>query len=210
MNSELIKKILVGIPVLIGVAVAGLLHIKAKNARSIAFFGSKGSGKTTIWKQLKGEFQDKKYQATVEKETINEFTIELNGKKKTIKKSADYPGEDEWVKRYGEIINDKTFIYYLIDLTRLEENRQETRSRLQAIGKVLEDHKIKKYGITLVGTNFTKYQNETGFDKSKAKKQLVETISPGDIKGVMVEDEILIAELTDKNDVKQIMNQIIG
>lgn len=126
--------------------------IKPKDAKSIAIFGSKGSGKTTLWKQLMGEFKSKDYIPTIGVEHLDEFVIEFNGKKKTIKKSADFGGGDNLVHRYGEIIEDKTFIYYLIDLTNITRFKRETRARLQAITKVIRERDYES-GLKLVGTH---------------------------------------------------------
>lgn len=191
---------------LIGAIIGALLP---KNAKSIAIFGSKGAGKSTLWKQLKGEFEDKAYHPTLATETIDQFTVECNGMTKTIKKSADFGGDDHLVKRYEEIIEDKTFIYYLIDLTKLKEFKKETRSRLQAISKVLEKHKIDT-GLKLVGTHYEEFKNTMGCSRDEAKKLLAESIGLNNIKDIKIDDNIIIAELTDRNDVKQILEQIIA
>ena len=183
--------------------------IKPKEAKSIAIFGSKGSGKTTLWKQLMGEFKDKDYIPTLGVEHLDEFPIEFNGKRKVIKKSADFGGDDKLVHRYGEIIEDKTFIYYLIDLTNLKEFKKETRARMQAITKVIKERGYES-GLKLVGTHYEDFQKATGLSKEDAKEKLVDCIGLKSIKDVNVDDVILIAELTDKNDIDQIIAQIIA
>lgn len=192
-------------PILLGLLIKAL---SAKDATSIAIFGSKAAGKTTLWQQLKGEFENRKYIPTIEKVAINEFTIEYNGKKKTIKETADLGGGDEFVKRYGEIIENGTFVYYLIDLTTLNEKKDETRARLQAICKYVSERKLE-FGLQVIGTNYREYQKTTGLSKEDAKKQLMDCLDLGSIKGVKINDIILIAELTDRNDIMQIVKQII-
>ena len=180
-----------------------------KDAKSIAIFGSKGAGKTTLWEQLKGVFQDKEYSPTLGVNAVDEFTVEFNGKKKTIKKSADFGGDDNLVKRYGEIIEDKTFIYYLIDLTRLNDIKKETRARLQAITKVIKERKIES-GLKLVGTHYAAFQKTTGLSKDQAKQRLFNSLDLKSIKDVKIDDVILVLELTDRRDIEQILEQIIA
>lgn len=181
--------------------------ISAGEAESIAILGSRNAGKTTLWKQLRGEFENAdNIRTTVGKEEISEFTIEYDGTKKTIKKSADFGGTDELVHRYGEIIEDGTFIFYLIDLTMLKENKDETRGRLRAIATIIKKRELK-VGLQLIGTHYKKFQETTGLSKEEAKKSLENSLV-GKIKNVEINDRILIAELTDRNDIMQIVKQI--
>ena len=50
--------------------------------------------------------------------------------KKRIYKSKDYGGSDDFVKDYEQEISAGTFIYYLIDLTRLDDFKTETNATL--------------------------------------------------------------------------------
>ena len=181
------------------------------NASSIAIFGSKGSGKTTLWQQLQGKFKDADYHPTLGAEGVNQFSIEYKGNRKTISESKDFGGGDNLVKYYGEIIKEGTFVYYLIDLTALEENKRETRARLQALGNVFKQKQLKdKVGIRIVGTNWGKYSKQNPKKThSDAKYELANIIGFKDIKDVKVEESIIVAELTDKNDINQFYEQII-
>ena len=126
------------------------------------------------------------------------------------KYGIDYVGGgDNLVHRYGEIIEDKTFIYYLIDLTNITRFKRETRARLQAITKVIRERDYES-GLKLVGTHYEDFQKATGLSKEGAKERMVKCIGLKEIKDVKVDDVILIAELTDKNDINQILEQIIA
>ena len=108
----------------IGAIIGVLLPSKAC---SIAILGSKGAGKSTLWEQLQGIFADENYRPTVGIENVNQFTINYDGKEKVIAKSKDFGGGDDVVKYYGEVITEGTFIYYLINLTSLEEFKRERK-----------------------------------------------------------------------------------
>lgn len=192
---------------LIGLLIGALAP---EDASRIAIFGSKGSGKTTLWKQLKGELENKEYELTYGKQKIDSFSIQYKGKTKTIEKSADFSGADDMVKLYHEIIEEGTFIYYLIDLTKLKEFKRETRARLQVISKITKEKKIEKNaGLRLIGTHYDDYRRKTGKSKDQARIDLVEVLKLNDVKDVVLDDVILIAELTNKDDINQILDQII-
>lgn len=179
-------------------------------AKSIAIFGSRGAGKTTLWKQLRGEFKDMKYIPTPGADPISEFTVEHNGVKMTIKKTADFSGADEMVKRYDELIEEGTFIYYLIELTDLLENKSETRARLQKISSIIKKKDLKENAsCRLVGTHYRKYESLTGKSRDEARLELSEVIGLDSIMDARIEDTILILELTERTDVCKILDQII-
>lgn len=199
---------------MISVVLGGLLALITSlftpaKATSIAILGSKGSGKTTLWNQLRGEFEDRDYHPTLGADPINEFTIEHNGVKRTIKKTVDVSGDDEMVKRYNELIEEGTFIYYLIDLTRLKECKREIRSRLQKISKIAKDKNLgEKAGCRLIGTNYRQYK-QGGKNRDDARHELSKVIGLDSVKDVNYDDTIMILELTDRDDVNEILDQII-
>lgn len=180
-------------------------------AASIAIFGSKGAGKTTLWEQLKGDFEEANYHPTLGTEEVKQFSIEYNGKKKVISESKDFGGDDNLVKDYGEIIKEDTFVYYLIDLTTLENFKQETRSRLQYLSKLIKQKHIEdQVGLRLVATHYNEYLiKNPGKTRSEAKYELANIIGLNNIKDVKIEEKIMVVELTDKEDIKQIFEQII-
>lgn len=180
-------------------------------AASIAIFGSRGSGKTTLWKQLQGVFADENYWSTTGIDNVDQFTINYDGKKKVISKSKDFGGSDDVVKYYGEVITEGTFIYYLIDLTSLEEFKRETRARLKAIGKVVEEKKLKdKVGLRLVATHYKEFlKNNPGKDINYARAKLISVVGLKDVKDVEIEETVMVAELTDKQDIRQFFEQIV-
>ena len=180
-------------------------------ATSIAIFGSRTAGKTTLWDQLRGEFKNRNYIATSGAVSISEFTIEYKGVKKTIKKTADFSGDNEMVKRYNELIEAGTFIYYLIDLTELNKYKKETRSRLQKISHIVREKNLNdKAGCRLIGTHYREYYNKTGKSRDEARRELIEVIGLNNIKDANIEDSILILELTESADINFVLDQIIN
>lgn len=193
---------------IVGAIIGALIPSRAA---TIAIFGSKGSGKSTLWKQLQCIFADENYIATSGIMDVSQFTINYNGKEKVIAKSKDFGGGDDVVKYYGEVITEGTFIYYLIDLTSLEEFKRETRARIKAIGKVIEEKKLKdKVGLRLVATHYKEFlKNNPGKDINDAKSELISVMGLKDVKDVKIEETVMMAELTDKQDIRQFFEQIV-
>ncbi|MBQ0090273.1 MAG: hypothetical protein KBT27_13185 [Prevotellaceae bacterium] len=195
-----------------GFVVAAIIGaLLPSNAYHIAIFGSKGAGKSTLWEQLQGIFADENYRPTVGIENVNQFTINYDGKEKVIAKSKDFGGGDDVVKYYGEVITEGTFIYYLINLTSLEEFKRETRARIKAIGKIIEEKKLKnKVGLRLVATNYKEFlKNNPGKDINYARAKLISVVGLKDVKDVEIEETVMVAELTDKQDIRQFFEQIV-
>ena len=186
-------------------------EIKKNECVSIAIFGSKGAGKTTLWSKLQGVFEDKEYHPTLGTEDVNQFTIEYNGKRKVITKSKDFGGGDDVVRYYGDIIKEDTFVYYLIDLTTLEKFRRETRARLQYLSQVVKQKQLKdKVRLRLVATHYREYlRNNPGKTRPDVIHELASVIGLNNIRDVKIEERIMVAELTEKEDINQIFEQII-
>lgn len=181
-----------------------------KMEQNIAIFGSKGAGKTTLWEQLQGIFTGSNYHPTMGVEDINQFSIEYNGLKKVISKAKDYGGDDNLVKDYGEIIKEGTLIYYLIDLTRLQLFKKETRARLQALSNVIRQKQIGgKVKLSLVATHYGEYQKLNSENtRFKAKNEIENGIGLREIQDFNIEYTIMVAELRDEEDIKQFYEQI--
>lgn len=181
-----------------------------KEAETVAIFGSPFAGKTTLWKQLKSEMVDKGYDPTIGADRVSQFSIKYNGKTKTIKQSIDFGGKDDMVRRYGEIIESGTFIYYLIDVTTIDKYKDETRARLKAICNIIKKKGIKdNTGLTLVATHFDEYHKNTGGNENEARNKIIECLHLKDSKDFNVKDKILVAELTKDKDIEQFYKQIM-
>lgn len=200
------------LPIIILILLGGgiLFKLSSKDACKIAIFGSKAAGKTTLWNQLRNKCEDCNYHPTLGIDDVDTFDIELDGKKKRIYKSKDYGGSDDFVKDYEQEISAGTFIYYLIDLTRLDDFKTETNARLAKIMKVIDDKKIKdNVGMTLVATHYKEYvDSRPGKNRQDAKNELISALGIRNKKFSYFADNIMVAELTDKNDIQQFFKQI--
>ena len=201
------------LPIIIFILLGGriLFKLSSKDACKIAIFGSKASGKTTLWNQLRNKCEDCNYHPTLGIDDVDDFDIELDGKRKRISKSKDYGGSDDFVKDYEQEISAGTFIYYLIDLTRLDDFKKETNARLEKIMRIIKDKKISEsVGITLVATHYKAYEDShPGKNKQDAKNELISVLGIRNKKFSYFADNIMVAELTDKNDIQQFFKQIV-
>lgn len=206
------------VPVLLALGVIGLGGLTGlvigllspSDAAYIAILGSQGSGKTTLWNKLRNSIED--IVPTEGHVSLNEFTVNYDGKAKKILSPIDYGGSEKEVKEYDDGIQKNTFIYYLIDLTKLQENRLDTRARISKIFTVIKEKDLeeKDYGFRLVATNYKTYKLKTGKSKQDAIKDMLLTVDPTSIEGVKLDKECMVAELTDDNDIIQFRKQILN
>ncbi len=71
-----------------------------RECRKLVILGERGSGKTTLWKGLRGLRTSGEYTQTMGLESIDSFNINVNGRQVTIEKGADIGGSDELVAPY--------------------------------------------------------------------------------------------------------------
>ncbi len=146
-----------------------------EKTKRIVILGSSMSGKTTLWKQLKDRLvgyddhistsgkaviASDEYRTTG-LATIDSFKVKYKENEVRILATKDIGGGDLWVKYYDELITeDGTFIYFLVDLTKLQDAKQEIRSRLQLISKHIKDKKLSNCGFKIVATHFDEYEKK--------------------------------------------------
>lgn len=205
--------IIVVVAILIGGSILFLGKLSPSNATRIAILGSKSVGKTTLWNQLRNRFDGSR--TTVGIESLEQFEIEHNGKTKTIISPKDYSGDQDLVKQYDDVIQKDTFIYYLIDLTTLQEKKSDTRARIQKIFQVIKSKSLKEseFGFKLVATHYNDYFNQTAKTREEALTDLLQIIDLNSIEGIKIEERIneniIVAELTNPDEINQFRKEII-
>lgn len=133
---------------------AGLACIPSTKTRRIIILGSTASGKTTLWNQLRNRNVGYDYVAS-QQAKIESFLVKYGDHSVKVLATKDFSGGDLYVKYYEDLINENgTFIYFLIDLTKLQETKQEVRSRLQFISKCIKDKKLENCGFKILATHF--------------------------------------------------------
>ena len=136
----------------------GLASSPDERTRRIVILGSSMSGKTTLWNQLKNLKVGDDY-VTTGQTAIDSFKVKYKDHEVRVLATKDIGGSDAWVKFYDELITeDGTFIYFLVDLTKLSDAKQEIRSRLQLISKCIKDKKLNYCGFKIIATHFDEYE----------------------------------------------------
>ena len=136
----------------------GLSSSPDEKTKRIVVFGSKASGKTTLWNQLMDKKVVTEYRTT-DQEKIESFNFFANNRFVRVLATKDIGGGDMFVRYYNELISENgTFVYFLVDLTRLHETKQEIRSRLQVISKCIKDKKLLNCGFKIIATHFDEYE----------------------------------------------------
>ena len=178
-----------------------------KETVNIVILGDKGCGKTELWCRLQGKKNTEN--GGTSKERIDSFTLGKNpsGDNVVVQTSKDIGGGDNWVKDYDELVNcNGTFIYYLVELTRLDYIAEDTRNRLRKIKSIERKKKLKDCGIRILATFFDKYDG----DKDKAIKDVKEKIFNKRIMGIEITPQMIQPiNTTDWKDINEIKQQIL-
>ena len=185
--------------------------ITAKTKR-IIILGSKGSGKTTLWSQLQGKILDLAPTPTDENK-IESFKIHSNGRTVIVPTTKDLGGSNDWVNSYESIINkDGTFIYYLVDLKNLHEQKKalEIRARLQKISNIIKEKKLNDCGCKLLLTNKKAYSQDFESKLGSPVKYVKEMLKMEKFKNfsIKIDDYMMPVELTDPADIDKIKDEI--
>ena len=183
----------------------GMSSSPDENTKRIVIFGSKASGKTTLWNQLMDKKVVTEYRTT-DQEKIESFNFFANNRFVRVLATKDIGGGDMFVRYYNELISENgTFVYFLVDLTRLHETKQEIRSRLQVISKCIKDKKLLNCGFKIIATHFDEYDknNYNLLEKAKkAKAEVISVLTDKEIKKCSLKldlDHIMVANLLDKS-----------
>lgn len=185
-----------------------------EKTKRIVVFGSKASGKTTLWNQLMDKKVVTEYRTT-DQEKIESFNFFANNRFVRVLATKDIGGGDMFVRYYNELISENgTFVYFLVDLTRLHETKQEIRSRLQVISKCIKDKKLLNCGFKIIATHFDEYDknNYNLLEKAKkAKAEVISVLTDKEIKNCSLKidlDHIMVANLLDKSYINSIKKEI--
>ena len=192
----------------------GLSSSPDEKTKRIVVFGSKASGKTTLWNQLMDKKVVTEYRTT-DQEKIESFNFFANNRFVRVLATKDIGGGDMFVRYYNELISENgTFVYFLVDLTRLHETKQEIRSRLQVISKCIKDKKLLNCGFKIIATHFDEYDknNYNLMEKTKkAKAEVISVLTDKEIKNCSLKidlDHIMVANLLDKSYINSIKKEI--
>lgn len=193
------------------IGVKALLASKpSKDTKHLLILGSKGAGKTTLWNQLH-KFSRSQDNTPTDFKDIKSFDVVSNEGKIRISSTQDIGGGDLYVKNiYEDLIKeDGTFIYYLVDLTKLSDFRNETRSRLQKISYIISEKKLMNCGCKILVTHLDEYE-KSGHQES-AKEYALRTLDLKSIKNIKIkiDESILPVNLLDKYDIEKIKREII-
>ncbi len=191
--------------ILVGIAVKHWIEKNKNKIVKIAILGGKGCGKTELWYKLQGK-ERPSVEAT-NRDKIEKFTLgeKNDGRSVTVESTTDLGGGDEWVQAYNEIIDkDGTLIYFLVDLTRLNELKAETRARLAKILKINKNFKNNR--IIILATFFDKCP---GY-KSDAVREIDKIIFSEKIEDENFQGLSRPVNLLNESDIKTIKDEIMN
>lgn len=182
-----------------------------KKTVKIVILGGQYSGKTELWCRLQGIINKEK--GGTSKEEIKKFVL---GKKKDgtsviVEDSIDMGGGDGYVNEYDKlIVSDGIFIYYLIDVRKIKQDKGDTKLRLRKIASLAKKNNLHNCGITILGTHIDsddEYGKYPG-TKEDAKKEIACEILGNPIKGLL-STRVEIISTTNPTDIETIKNEII-
>lgn len=192
-------------------SLTGFLSTISPDTKRIVILGTKGVGKTTLWKKLQGlEISDTR---PTDKEKTDSFRVKFGGNVVKVSDSTDIGGGNDFVRNYDKLIGNGTFIFYLVDLSTLHERgmKDQIRARLYKISTIVKKKKLKNCGCKILATNLKKY-GESGLEKKYGSPvaYVMKSLNWQD-RGKLameVDDFIIPVELTNDNDIKKIKQTI--
>lgn len=174
----------------------GLASSPNQKTKRIVILGSSMSGKTTLWNQLRNRAVGYKYAPTVVLSDVESFTIKIDSREVKVLATKDIGGSDMMVRYYDELIKENdTFIYFLVDLTKLQEAKQEIRARLQLVSKCIKDKKLNNCGFKIVATHFDQYEEEYKKGKDNPGYMVVKEAAINDVLNILTEKKIVGCKL---------------
>ena len=182
-----------------------------KKTVKIIILGPQYSGKTELWCRLQGIVNKEK--GGTGQDEIKEFVL---GKKKdgtsvVVEDSIDIGGGDTYVKEYDKlIVSDGTFIYYLIDVRKIKQDKEDTKLRLRKIASLATKNNLHNCGITILGTHIDTDDEDGKYPgiKEDAKKEIIRDILGNTIKGLK-STRVEIISPTNPTDIETIKNEIL-
>ena len=154
--------LIIWIAVAIGTFIMGLLAtiINIPLGYDIAILGNQGAGKTTLWNAITSK--SSKIEQTQDRERIEKTIVTIGGVKRKIKQSYDVSGGEDSVKNYyDELCLSKTFIIYIFDSYKYEQDveyKTDVLGRLRKIGHEISKQKEEK-NIHIIGSHIDKLAN---------------------------------------------------
>ena len=185
--------------------------VPSEKTRRIVILGSKASGKTTLWNQLRNRNIGYDYVAS-QQAKVESFYVTYGDHSVKVLATKDIGGDDLYVKYYEDLINkDGTFIYFLIDLSRLQETKQEVRSRFQVISKCIKDKKLKNCGFKILATHYDLYHGNSKNPEDAAKACVLQCLTDKRIKNCSLKidlDHIMVVNLLSSSYIDKIKKEI--
>lgn len=176
-----------------------------KETRRIVILGCQGSGKTELWCRLRG-IQNQEKGGTGQ-EQIEEFELgqKEDGTSVVVLTTKDIGGGNLWVREYNNLINeDRTCIFYLINLQRFELEREDNQRRLRKITSIISNEKFEKCGLILVAT----FYDKCGKSRKEIQTEVQSMLREIKMMKKASEIPIEIINTTNDNDVKIIKKEI--
>lgn len=171
-----------------------------ETTKSVVIFGTKGAGKTTLWQKLGADvFINPTTWETTETtvSNINQFTLKTNKGNVIIKETKDIGGEDRYVESYKQLIENDTFIFFLVNAGEIEKNLNLIKARLKLICDIIDNNNEKgRVGLCFILTHMDEYSMKKDCS-SKLKKYINE-------------DQIIKGNLLDNGFIDKIKNMIIN
>lgn len=183
-----------------------------KKTVKIIILGPQYSGKTELWCGLR-RIVNKSKGGTEGKSEIKEFELgkKKDGTKVFVEDSIDIGGGDSYVKEYDNLlVSDGTFIYYLIDVRKIKQDKEDTRIRLRKIASLVTKKDLHNCGITILGTHIDTDDEDGNYPGTKddAKKEIIREILGNTIKGLK-SPRVEIISPTNPTDIETIKNEIL-
>lgn len=213
MFLRLLFLILLGLPIDVWL---GTITRPNKKTKKILILGMKGAGKTTLWNKLR-EINSIPRETSIS--PIKSFPLKrIDGSEITIESTKDIGGDNVYVSdNYEELIQKDSFIYFLFDIRKIEQDKKAIKARMMKIWSHISKHNIENVSMQLVATHFDEYVKVLGGTECAARSEALRTLELKSLfdklqkkkKIEMSDDFLMVGSLLDDKFVESIKDCII-
>lgn len=197
-----------------------LLKIFSKTTK-IAILGPQDSGKTELWCALQNK---PRTSINTSNEPIERFCLgsKSDGTMVYVEKTQDIGGGDEYVSKYDTVVTEGTFVYFVLDITKIGSAKYEEQllaqfykihSNLEKIenpkflfGGALTMKPKEEMRLIILATHIDQYRG----DKSQGVKVVRDCFAPLESYGIdRTTLNVKLVNLKNASDIKEIREEVL-
>lgn len=172
--------------------------------KKLAILGPQGSGKTKLWCALQGKPRTMRNTGV---DLIKSFLLSQTDRVKVfIEETKDIGGGDGYVEKYGKLVSEETFVYFLLDITKIgrEEYNMRPLAQLKTLLSLFPGSGEKS--VHILATHIDEYRG----DRLLGEKVVRDYLAPLEGYGYdRTKFGVTCVDLTNSNYIEKIKEEIL-